>query len=46
MEKKYEIINENKTSKLIIKNIILEDEGVYGVEINGSSASANLAVDG
>jgi hypothetical protein len=45
-DKKYRIENENKTCKLIIKNITLEDEGTYTVEINGSKSSANLTVDG
>lgn len=44
--RRYEIQKDNKISRLVIKNVVLEDEGSYSVEINGSRSSANLVVDG
>lgn len=45
-DKKYDVETDNKTCRLIIKNITLEDEGDYSVEINGSRSNANLIVEG
>jgi hypothetical protein len=43
---KYAFELANKTCKLIIKKIKLEDEGNYAVEINSSKSSATLTVNG
>lgn len=45
-DKRYEIERDDNTCRLIIKNIVLEDEGAYTVELNGSRSSANLTVEG
>lgn len=43
---KYSFENKGNKSKLVIKNIVLEDEGTYAVEINNSRSSASLTVNG
>jgi hypothetical protein len=43
---KHYMDNENKVCKLVIKNIALEDEGVYAVQVNESRSSATLTVKG
>lgn len=43
---KYQMETDNKSCKLIIKNIALDDEGSYAVEVNSSKSSANLTVEG
>lgn len=45
-DKRYGMDNEGKSCKLILKNVVLEDEGTYAVEINGSRSSAHLTVKG
>lgn len=46
LDKRYDVQLDNKICRLVIKNVVLEDEGAYSVEINGSRSSANLTVDG
>jgi hypothetical protein len=43
---KYLVKSKGNKSRLIIKNINIEDEGSYAVEINNSSSSATLTVNG
>lgn len=43
--KKYSMDTDGKKCKLTIKNIRLEDEGTYAVEVNGSRSSASLTVN-
>jgi hypothetical protein len=43
---KYAILSNGNKSRLTIRNIRLEDEGTYAVEINNSSSSATLVVNG
>lgn len=43
--RKYRLDTDGKHCKLIIKNIRLEDEGTYNVEVNGSRSSAFLTVN-
>jgi len=44
--RKYSMEIDNKICRLIIKNVKLEDEGSYAVEVNGSRSSANFTVNG
>lgn len=43
---KYAILSNGNKSRLTIRHIRLEDEGSYGVELNNSSSSATLVVNG
>ena len=43
---KYLVKSKGNKSRLVIKNVCIEDEGSYTVEINNSSSSATLAVNG
>lgn len=43
---KYSFENRGNKAKLIIKDIVLEDEGTYTVEIKNSRSSATLTVNG
>jgi hypothetical protein len=43
---KYEMESTKNTCKLIIKKIKLDDDGSYGIEVNGSRTNANLTVNG
>lgn len=44
--RKYSMEIDNKLCRLIIRNVKLEDEGSYAVEVNGSRSSANFIVNG
>lgn len=46
IDKRYELEIDNKICRLVIKNIVLQDEGNYSIEINNSRSNANLTVEG
>jgi hypothetical protein len=45
VDARYSIESNDKKSKLIIKNVRLEDEGNYALEVNGTKTSAQLTVN-
>lgn len=45
VDARYSIETSNKMCKLVIKNVCLEDEGTYSIDVNGVKTSAQLIVN-